>query len=298
MLAAMVYPTLGIVIRNMGWNKYVMALLLCLVPSTAVAAKSAMPMKLEQSVCGIKEPFYFWLWSTAAGRPNSKRVSGLEGVVDLSFTTQDGRTLRGYKLRAGKTFPKQMEPAKGFLLVMQGNAMLADQILGEYRAYAHLGYDVYIYDYRGYGRSNGKRRLKAIVNDIKEIMTSLLAQSYEKRLVYAMSLGGVFLLNALDPDMRLSKIIIDSTPSRLSDYGCPIEYDPIENLPDDCSNILLIRGQQDNVVTPAMSQDLAREAENRNAIVISDPKLSHPFMDTNAIIHRRRMQEIQRYLLQ
>jgi len=294
----MIYPTLDIVIRNVGWKKYVISLLLCLVPSAAIAAKSAMPMKLEQSVCGIKEPIYFWLWSTAAGRPNSKRLSGLEGVVDLSFTTQDGRRLRGYKLRANKTFPEQTEPARGFLLVMQGNAILADQILGEYRAYAHLGYDVYIYDYRGYGRSNGKRRLKAIVNDTNEILTSLIAQAYEKRLVYAMSLGGVFLLNALNPDMQLDKIIIDSTPSRLSDYGCPIEYDPIENLPDDCRNILLIRGQRDNVVTPAMSQDLAREAENRNAIVISDPELSHPFMDTNATIHRRRMQDIQRYLLQ
>jgi len=255
-------------------------------------------MKLEQSVCGIKEPIYFWLWSTVAGRPNSKRLSGLDGVVDILFTTQDGRTLRGYKLGASKTFPQQTEPAKGFLFVLQGNAMLADQMLGEYRAYAHLGYDVYIYDYRGYGRSEGKRRLKAIVHDIKEILTSLIAQDYEKRLVYAMSLGGVFLLNTLDPDMQLDKIIIDSTPSRLSDYGCPVEYDPIEHLPDDCTNILLIRGQRDNVVTPAMSQDLAREAENRSATVISDPEFSHPFMDANATIHRRRMQEVQLYLLQ
>ncbi|NNJ94579.1 MAG: hypothetical protein HKP57_07535 [Halobacteria archaeon] len=255
-------------------------------------------MKLEQSVCGIKEPIYFWLWSTVAGRPNSKRLSGLDGVVDISFRTQDGRILRGYKLGTSKTFPPQTEPARGFLLVLQGNAMLADQILGEYRAYVHLGYDVYIYDYRGYGRSVGKRRLKAIVHDIKQILTSLIAQGYEERFVYAMSLGGVFLLNTLESDMQLDKIVIDSTPSRLSDYGCPVEYDPIEHLPDKCSNILLVTGQRDNVVTPAMSKDLAREAEDRNAIVISDPEFSHPFMDANATIHQRRMREIQHYLLQ
>jgi alpha/beta superfamily hydrolase len=255
-------------------------------------------MKLEQSVCGIKEPVYFWLWSTAAGRPNSKRLAGLDGVVELSFTTQDGRTLRGYKLAASKAFREQTEPARGFLLVLQGNAILADQILGEYRAYAQQGYDVHIYDYRGYGRSEGKRRLKAIVHDVKQILTMLIAEAYEERLVYAMSLGGVFLLNALDPDMQLDKIIIDSSPSRLSDYGCPVEYDPIENLPNDCSNILLIRGQRDNVVTPGMSEDLVREAENRDAVVMSDPEFGHPFMDTNASVHRRRMQEIQRYLLQ
>ena len=282
----------------MRWKKYLISLLLFAVTSTAISTNSTVHMKLEQSVCGIKEPIYFWLWSTVAGRPNSKRLSGLDGVVEISFRTQDGRTLRGYKLGTSKIFPPQTKPARGFLLVLQGNAMLADQILGEYRAYAHLGYDVYIYDYRGYGRSEGKRRLKAIVHDIKQILTNLIAQGYEERFVYALSLGGVFLLNALNPDMQLDKMIIDSTPSRLSDYGCPIEYDPIERLPNDCSNILLVRGQRDNVVTPAMSQDLAREAEIRNANVISDPEFSHPFMDTNATIHQRRMREIQRYLLQ
>ena len=282
----------------MCWKKYLISLLLSIVTGTSVATDSTIHMKLERSVCGIKEPIYFWLWSTIAGRPNSKRLSGLDGVVDISFRTQDGRTLRGYKLGTSKSFSPQTEPARGFLLVLQGNAMLADQIIGEYRAYARLGYDVYIYDYRGYGRSEGKRRLSAIVHDIKQILTSLIEQGYEERLVYAMSLGGVFLLNALNPDMQLDKIIIDSTPSRLSDYGCPVEYDPIENLPNDCSNILLVRGQRDNVVTPAMSQDLSREAGIRNAIVISDPEFSHPFMDANATIHQRRMREIQRYLLQ
>jgi alpha/beta superfamily hydrolase len=284
-------------LRSVRWKKYLISLLHFVVTSTSIATNPNIPMRLEQSVCGVKEPIYFWLWSTVAGRPNSKRLSGLDGVVDISFRTQDGRTLRGYKLDTSKTLPPQMKHARGFLLVLQGNAMLADQILGEYRAYAHLGYDVYIYDYRGYGRSEGKRRLKAIVHDIKELLTSLIAQDYEERFVYAMSLGGVFLLNALEPDMQLDKIIIDSTPSRLCDYGCPIEYDPIEHLPDDCGNILLVTGQRDNVVTPAMSKDLARKAEDRNAIVISDPEFSHPFMDANATIHQRRMQEIQRYFL-
>ncbi len=176
--------------------------------------------------------------------------------------------------------------------------MLADQILGQYRAYARQGYDVYIYDYRGYGRSNGKRRLKAIVHDTREILKRLIAQPYEDRLVYAMSLGGVFLLNALEPTMQLDKIIIDSTPSRLSDYGCPVEYDPIERLPNDCSNVVLIRGQRDGVVTPAMSQDLAREAESRQATVINDPEFGHPFMDADPLIHQRRKQQIQRFFLE
>ena len=92
------------ILRNVRWKKYLIPLLLFVVTSTAIAVESAIPMKLKQSVCGIKEPIYFWLWSAVAGRPNSKRLSGLDGVVDLSFKTQDGRTLRGYKLGASPHF--------------------------------------------------------------------------------------------------------------------------------------------------------------------------------------------------
>ena len=41
----------------------------------------------------------------------------------------------------------------GYLLVAQGNAMLADQILGELQYFRKLDVDVYVYDYRGYGLS-------------------------------------------------------------------------------------------------------------------------------------------------
>ena len=37
-------------------------------------------VELEQSVCGLKEPFIFWLWSSAAGRPDTKRLAGLSNV--------------------------------------------------------------------------------------------------------------------------------------------------------------------------------------------------------------------------
>jgi hypothetical protein len=80
-------------------------------------------MKLEQSVCGLKEPFMFWLWSTAAGRPNAGRLTGLHGVEDVSLSTKDRRMLRGYRLEAPPN--RGASAPEGYLLVLQGNAMLA-----------------------------------------------------------------------------------------------------------------------------------------------------------------------------
>lgn len=254
---------------------------------------------LEQSVCGFKEPLLFWLWSSQAGSPDAKRLRSLPDVEEITFETDDGRELAGYRLQA-RTGGKQLLSGKprGYLLVLQGNAMLADQILGEFRPYADAGYDVYIYDYRGYGRSQGKRRLKAIVHDYRSIIATLNAGSYKEKLVYAMSLGGIIFLDALTAEDQLDRIVIDSTPSRLSDYGCPPSYDPVNHLPANCSNYMFIVGQQDRVVNLPMSRDMLEVARQRGAQIVMDNEFSHPFMDSGWAVHQRRMRLIEQYLLQ
>lgn len=273
-------------------------LLISLLSGCAVAEGTNNIMKLEERVCGVKEPFIFWLWSSAAGRPNSKRLVGLNNVIDIAYKTKDGRTLRGYQLAARETKQAQENKAKGFLLVLQGNAILADQILTDFSRYAQAGYDVYIYDYRGYGRSEGKRRLKAMISDVKGIINFLSAKSYKKRLVYAMSFGGILLLDALDAHIKLDKVIIDSTPSRLSGYGCPKDYDPITHLPKECSNFMFITGQRDRVVTTRMAKDMVKKAQQCHAKIINDTEFAHPFMDANFSVHQRRMKIIEQFLLQ
>ena len=112
-----------------------------------------------------------------AGRPEPGRIADLPNVEDISFQTVDGRTLRGYKLKAFAS-GAESDHAQHYLLVTQGNAMLADQILRNFTGFASAGFDVYIFDYRGYGRSEGKRRLKAMVNDYGEIIDLLNSRPF------------------------------------------------------------------------------------------------------------------------
>lgn len=251
---------------------------------------------LEERVCGLKEPVAFWFWSIAAGQPDSSRLAHLQNVEDISLTTQDGRLLRGYVLRAAAPAKGPVSP-KGYLLVAQGNAMLADQILSNFAGFANSGLDVYIFDYRGYGRSEGKRRLKAIVSDYREIIEHLNSLQYPAQRFYGMSFGGVVVLNALKSRLGDHRVVIDSTPSRLSDYGCPKTYDPARNLPEHAANHLMIVGLKDHVVTPAQSKELLRSAEKRGAAILRDPAFSHPFMDQKLSVHQRRMQAVKGFLL-
>lgn len=270
------------------------ALVLCLMVS-APASGQRDALNLEQAVCGFKEPFYFWLWSTAAGRADPSRLGDLDNVEDVILVTKDRRTLKGYRLMAQPS-RKPPHEVDGYVLIAQGNAVLADQILNSFAAFARRGYDVYVFDYRGYGRSQGKRRLKAIVNDYAQIIDHLQSLGYPARRFYAMSFGGIVLLNALRLAPESYRIAVDSTPSRLSDHGCPEHYDPVNNIPRDASNHLVIAGLKDSVVEPAQSRDLLERAQAHGGVVVRDPEFAHPFMDSNPSVQKRRMETVMRFL--
>ncbi|MGR9037843.1 MAG: hypothetical protein ACU83O_14865, partial [Gammaproteobacteria bacterium] len=110
-------------------------------PSIAAAAHP------EESVCGsIKEPFVFWMWRGAAGKPNPDAARRFPNAEPIKHKTKDGRLLRGYKLRS--TLPGGA--VIGSVLVAQGNAMLADQLLSSLNLFAQAGIETYLFDYRGY----------------------------------------------------------------------------------------------------------------------------------------------------
>ncbi|MGH8646736.1 MAG: alpha/beta hydrolase [Gammaproteobacteria bacterium] len=188
-------------------------------------------------------------------------------------------------------------PPWGYLLIAQGNAMLADQIIGEFQFFRDLGLDVYIYDYRGYGLSEGKSRIKALVSDYQEITRALNAQDYRRRFLYGLSMGGIILLDAVGMSADYDALVIDSSPSRISPFGCPAQYDPVNHLPMECSRMKIIIGLRDRVVPPADIEELARKAQSRGAEVLKQSEFAHPFQDQSPEIHRRRLKELADFLM-
>lgn len=242
--------------------------------------------RLETSVCGfVREPLAFWLFRRAAGVPNAQRVAGIRDIERIRFETLDKRTLGGYRLRARGT-------PQGYLLVAQGNAMLADQIMGELQIFRDRGFDVYVYDYRGYGLSGGSSRLNAMVSDYREIVAHLNHRNYRRRALYGMSMGGVVLLNAVGESGDFSALVVDSSPSRISHLGCPEEFDPVNRLPADCSRLQLIVGERDRVVLPGEMEELTIATRNCGGNIVQRLDYAHPFQDATPEIHRRRLQEV------
>jgi alpha/beta superfamily hydrolase len=267
-------------------------LCLLLIMTTVSDTKTDVAEKpdIEAAVCGaIREPLMFWFWRSMAGSPSPNRFAHVRDVEPMQFKTRDGIELGGYKLLANNP--------KGYVLVAQGNAMLADQLVADLAAFRELGLDVYIFDYRGYGISQGKSRLTAIVSDYAEIVSYLNTLRYGKRLLYGISMGGVVLLNAAGRSQVYSRLVVDSSPGRISNYGCPKQYDPVDHLPEDSSRVMIISGEGDAVVSPRQMGELIRVAGSRGARILEDKEFGHPYQDSPKT-HQRRQKEVAAFLLQ
>lgn len=264
----------------------------------AVCALPALPLRagtgLEESVCNrVLEPLLFWLWQRSAGTARADPASLPARVEAITHQTRDGRTLSGFRLKARVATGSG---ARGFLLAAQGNATLAERLIGRLREFADAGYDVYLYDYRGYGRSEGQRRLKAIAADYRDILASLSQSQPGERLLYGMSFGGIVLLHAIGKGLPFDRAVIDSTPARVSTYGCPRRYDPVSNLPEDSRGMLLISGARDRVVPPEDSAPLLDAGEARGARVVRSADFDHPFMDRDPAVRDARQALIHSFL--
>src|SRR5215813_12783443 len=72
-------------------------------------------------------------------------------VSSVQFITSDGVELRGYHLRCCAD-GRSSAPV---VLVAQGNGQRAESLVLAFLPFRDLGFDVFLYDYRGYGLSAG-----------------------------------------------------------------------------------------------------------------------------------------------
>lgn len=240
----------------------------------------------EAAVCGFQETLAFWLWRTLAGSPDPNAGGAYPNVEVVEHRTRDGRLLKGFKLSS--TAPGGA--IEGRLLVAQGNAMLADQLLGYLTNFAAAGLETYIFDYRGYGASEGRARLKAIVGDYAELFEAIAPQR-----LYGISFGGVVMLNLIGSGVDFERAVIDSAPATISGFGCPKHYDPAANFPDDAKGLLVIAGEQDEVVPAEDVRELLELARARGGSAEIGKDFGHPFTDRDRV-HRQRMELIRSFL--
>ncbi|MBC7772706.1 MAG: alpha/beta fold hydrolase [Pyrinomonadaceae bacterium] len=132
--------------------------------------------------------------------PSRESFTNPPGCEDVWIKTPDGKRLHGWFMRAADAAPGEVRPA---VLHCHGNAGNVESHLDFSRFLTHAGMHVFIFDYRGYGRSDPARMLSrdVLLLDSLAAFDVLAARADVDRKrtgVYGVSLGAVFALSVAE----------------------------------------------------------------------------------------------------
>ena len=222
-----------------------------------------------------REPLYYFLMSSKAGKPQKSDFPTADNiqVTQISTTMKDDSVLSGY------TIQSNVIPVRGRILVLQGNGHRASVLLHELASLARDGYELYIYDYRGYATSSSAEpSFKANMDDYKLIIDYLLKDPGSPLSIYAMSYGGIVVLNSLDGTEAISLLILDSVPDSISGLGCPEKYYPQHRIAQmRMPTVLIVSGKDREFERNEQEQLIYQISQNSNSSVIEKPTFHHPF---------------------
>ena len=139
-------------------------------------------------------------------------------VVDVKYEDVYIESDRGLNLHGWKLFTLQQK--KGSVLFLHGNGENISTHFANLYWLTEHGYDGYIFDYRGYGKSEGLPEIDGVVRDVYSMLDYVVANtdSQQQIIVIGHSMGGALAIYAIadyDKKQRLSTLV---TVEAFSDY--------------------------------------------------------------------------------
>lgn len=137
------------------------------------------------------------------------------GFEEINFRTRDGVSLSGW-------FVPCTRP-KASVLFCHGNAGNVSALLDVIKTYHRAGYEVLVFDYRGYGKSEGKPDEKGTYEDVYAAWSWLVSKGRrpENIIVSGQSLGGA-VAAWLASKENCGALVLESVFSSINDLGAEV----------------------------------------------------------------------------
>jgi alpha-beta hydrolase superfamily lysophospholipase len=176
---------------------------------------------------------------------------------EVFLKAQDGVQLHGWFFPAEKASPR----AHLVLLLLHGNAGNIGTRLHFYRAWLEMGVNVFAFDYRGFGQSEGKPSEEGTYRDAQAACQWLRGQGFapEDIIVLGKSLGGG-VASELGLREKVGALILQSTFTSIPDVGSEIfpwlpvrrlhriKYDTVNKLPRIEVPVLVTHSREDDLI--------------------------------------------------
>ncbi|MCF6258082.1 MAG: alpha/beta hydrolase [Gammaproteobacteria bacterium] len=192
---------------------------------------------------------------------------------DTTLETVDGVRLHGW-------FIPQQEASR-VLLFFHGNAGNISHRRESVMIFHRLGLNVFIFDYRGYGASQGKPSELGLYNDAMAAWQYLLQEkdfSRQQIIVFGRSLGGSVAVN-LAAEVQPGALILESTFSSARDMAnvvVPIisrimplrfEFNAVEHIKSVTSPVLVVHSTEDDIIPFRLGEKVYQAAGQPKSLV-------------------------------
>jgi hypothetical protein len=171
------------------------------------------------------------------------------------------------------------DSTKGLIFYLHGNAGSLRSWGGVAKTYTDLNYDIFIIDYRGYGKSEGKiNGQEQLFEDIKEVYSELTKQYTEDKIIVLGYSIGTGLASKIASINNPNLLILQAPYYSLVDmmkYTYPIipgfllkyKLETNKYLKDCQMPVVIFHGDQDRVIYYGSSLKLKREFKESDTLI-------------------------------
>jgi len=209
---------------------------------------------------------------------NTPDSAGLD-FDNVSVQTQDGETITGWFVPAGKD--KQDSVKALTVLICHGNGGNISDRVDQVRRFHDMGFNVLIFDYRGYGTSTGKPTEKGTYYDALAAWNYLKAEKQiepNNIVIFGQSLGGAiasWLADQVDP----GALILESTLTSALEMGakmfpylpvslfCTFKYDSLSRVGKINCPVIVSHSRDDETIPFKHGQRLFKAANEPKLFV-------------------------------
>lgn len=201
------------------------------------------------------------------------------GAEDVSFLNKNGQRLDGWFM------PSRSGPALATIIFFHGQGGNVGNVAFVGEGLASRGFDVLLFDYRGYGRSEGQITdegdMYADADAAYDYVVNQRGASTERVVLYGHSLGTAAVVD-LASRRKCGAIILESGLSSASDMASirlpwlpmwlhPLgrnRFDSVDKLPAVSCPVLVTHGEPDNVVPTEEGRALYAAAHEPKRLII------------------------------
>ena len=226
------------------------------------------------SISGCCERLFYYPSATVYSTPADRGLA----FERVEFTSNDGTRLAGWFLPA-------VGAAKGTVVHCHGNAQNLTSHWQFVEFLPRRGFNLFVFDYRGYGRSEGRPTRRGTIEDAQAAVEHVLGRGdvdAGRVGILGQSIGGAIAVVVAAGDERIKGVVIESAFSSYRDeaahalranpltwlFAWPLSRlligsgrDPVDHIADISPRpILIIHGTRDRVVPHEMSRELAERA--------------------------------------